>query len=286
MADIDFDHQVRRRIDGQNDFTLGSNRLGMLQVGALIWLETPAPSPPRSTLSLPGLREAGCQLGLLSVPLNGTVVPDMSTESHGMPISVALFSKNRRAVLALLFGHPDQDFYLRQIVRACGGGVGAIQRELKQLGDAGIIQRTARHNQVFFQANTACPVFEELKSLVVKTAGVVDVLRAALAPLADRIMVAFIFGSVARAEQNRESDVDFVVVGQLAFSEVVESLADAQQHLAREVNPVVYSHEEFRAKVATGHHFLASVLRKPKVFLIGDDDELTRLASKHVAHGT
>jgi predicted nucleotidyltransferase len=210
----------------------------------------------------------------------------MSTESHGKPISAALFNKNRRAVLALLFGHPDQEFYLRQIVRACGGGVGAVQRELKQLADAGIIRRAARHKQVYFRANAACPVFEELKSLVLKTAGVADVLRVALAPLGDRIVVAFIFGSVARAQQKRESDVDCVVVGQVTFSEVVESLADAQQHLAREVNPVVYSPEEFRSKLATGHHFLTRVLKKPKVFLIGDEDELARLAAKRVARGT
>ena len=96
----------------------------------------------------------------------------MGTQSPDNPIGPALFSKNRRAVLALLFGHPDQSYYLRQIVRACGGGVGAVQRELGQLAAAGIIRRTVRGNQVYFQADETCPVFEELKGVVVKTAGI------------------------------------------------------------------------------------------------------------------
>jgi uncharacterized protein len=87
------------------------------------------------------------------------------------PLSETLFSKSRRAVLGLLYGHPDQQFYLRQIVRAAGGGHGAIQRELKQLAEAGIICRAVRGNQVHFQANPECPIFEELKAVVVKTAG-------------------------------------------------------------------------------------------------------------------
>ncbi len=106
-----------------------------------------------------------------SVPKNGTIVPEMGTLLPDNPIASALFSKNRRAVLALLFGHPDQSYYLRQIVRACGGGVGAVQRELRQLTDAGIIRRTVSGKQVYFQADVACPVFEELKGIVVKTAG-------------------------------------------------------------------------------------------------------------------
>lgn len=208
----------------------------------------------------------------------GTTLPDN-------PVVSALFSKNRRAVLALLLGHPDQSYYLRQIVRACGGGVGAVQRELGQLAAAGIIRRTVRQNQVYFQADETCAVFAELKGIVVKTAGVADVLRSALVAVADRIEVAFLFGSVARAQQRRTSDVDLAVVGDVGFSEVVEALAKAQEQLAREINPVVYSAEEFREKLAAGHHFLSRTLKKEKIFLYGDDDELARLAPKRLADG-
>ena len=183
----------------------------------------------------------------------------------------------------MLYGHPDQAFYLRQVVRTSGGGIGAIQRELKQLVDAGIIRRSVQNKQVYFQANAECPVFAELKSILVKTAGAADVLRAALAPLADRIQLAFVFGSFARAQQKADSDVDLLVVGDVAFGEVVASLTDAQNQLAREVNPTVYSASELAEKVSAGHHFLRSVLKKEKVFLIGDERELERLAEERLA---
>jgi predicted nucleotidyltransferase len=210
----------------------------------------------------------------------------MDTTSPRNSIGSALFSKNRRAVLALLFGHPDQSYYLRQIVRACGGGVGAVQRELGQLATARIIRRTVRGNQVYFQADPSCPVFEELKGLMVKTAGVADVLRSALAPLADRIALAFLFGSIARAQQGRPSDVDLMVVGNVGFSEVVAALASAQEQLAREVNPVVYSPEEFHSKALVGQHFLRRVLKTQRIFLLGDENELARLAPQRLADGT
>ena len=129
-------------------------------------------------------------------------------------------------------------------------------------------------------------MFEEIKGLVIKTAGVADVLRTALAPLGDRIRIAFVFGSVARGQQRAQSDVDLFIVGEVAFGEVVSSLADAQVRLQREINPTVYPPEEFSRKLSTGHHFLRNVLRREKVFLIGDQRELARLAEKRLADRT
>src|SRR5512139_90932 len=187
----------------------------------------------------------------------------MSTSDYRDNLSETLFGKTRRAVLSLLYSHVDDAFYLRQIVRTAGVGLGAVQRELKQLSDAGIIQRIVRGHQVYYQANPKCPVFEELKTLVVKTVGAGAVIQAALAPLADRINVAFIYGSIARSLEGRDSDVDVMVVGKVTFAEIVLSLREAQKTIAREINPTVYPPAEFRSKVAIGHHFLNSVLRGP-----------------------
>jgi len=174
-------------------------------------------------------------------------------------------------------------FYLRQIARTAGVGLGAAQREVKNLSDAGIIVRTDRGRHVYYQANRHCPIYSELKSLMVKTAGVVDVLRAALTPLADRIKIAFIFGSVVRGDERRDSDIDVVVVGDVTFAEVVSALREAQNILNREVNPSVYPVEEYRQKLASGHHFLSSVSEEPKAFLIGDGRELARVAQERMA---
>ena len=200
----------------------------------------------------------------------------MSASTSTFDLAETLFSRNRRAVLALLLGRPDQEFYLRQIVRASGGGMGAIQRELRQLVQAGILRRTVRHKQVYFQADSACPIFEELTNIVLKTAGMADVLRAALIELGDRIEIAFIFGSIARRQPKSGSDVDLLIVGEVSFAEVVAALAEAQAKIGREINPVVYPREEFLTKLQSGRHFLKNVLKKEKIFLMGNGSVLER----------
>jgi predicted nucleotidyltransferase len=201
----------------------------------------------------------------------------MSTTNSIDSLSATLFGKTRRAVLALLYSHSDESFYLRQIARTAGVGLGALQRELKKLSEAGIIKRKTRGRQVYFQANPECPVYAELKNLVVKTVGVGDVLRAALVPLADRISVAFLFGSLVRGGEHSGSDVDVMVVGDVTFAEVVSVLGRVQATIRREINPLIYPPEEFRTKLAVDHHFLKKALEGTKFFLIGDDYELEKL---------
>jgi predicted nucleotidyltransferase len=202
------------------------------------------------------------------------------TSAH---LAETLFSRSRRAVLALLLVRPGEEFFLRQIVRACGGGMGAIQRELQQLVEAGILRRTVRHKQVYFQADAACPIFEELKSIVLKTAGLADVLRAALMALSDRIDVAFVCGSTARRTQNSQSDVDLLLVGDVSFADAVAALHEAQARLSREINPVVYSRAEFSARLREDHPFLRNVVANEKIFLLGDDRGLERLVEERLA---
>ena len=219
---------------------------------------------------------------LIGVTYLGTIVPRMSTTLVTYDLSAALFGQTRRAVLALLYSHPGQSYYLRQLVRSAGLGLGAAQREVKRLSDAGIIRRTLSGHQVFYQANSDCPIFEELKGLMAKTTGVADVLRAALTPLAARIRVAFIYGSVARLTQKSGSDVDIMLVGESTFGDVVSALAGAQETLAREINPTVYSPAEFRSKLKARHHFLTAVAGREKIFLIGDEHEFARLGAKRL----
>lgn len=192
-------------------------------------------------------------------------------------IGEVLFGRTRRAVLALLYGHADEEFYLRQIIRAAGVGQGSMQRELKMLVESGLVLRRALGRQVYFRADPDSPVYKELRGLLLKTAGVADVLREALAPLAVRIEVAFVYGSIARGDERRASDVDIMVVGEASFAEVSQALGPAQQRLGREVNPTVYSPAEYKKKLAAGHHFLSSVTERDKVFLLGDEHDIRRL---------
>jgi len=200
--------------------------------------------------------------------------PDEVTPQTG----AALFGKSKRALLALFYLQPERSFYLRQITRRLGMGQGAVQRELARLAEAGLLVRTRVGSQVHYQANARSPCFGELRTLMIKTAGVGDVLREALAGLAERITLAFVYGSLARGEGNANSDVDLMIIGEVSFGEVVSALQSAQKTIGREVNPSVYSEAEFGAKLKARHHFVNAVVNGPKVFLVGGEHELKRLA--------
>lgn len=201
----------------------------------------------------------------------------MRIATNQAPLASALFGKTRRAILALLYSHTDESFYTRQVAKITGVSVGTVYRELDRLTFAGILAREVRGRVVYHRANKDCPIFDELKNLVMKTFGLVDVLKAALIPLAERISAAFIYGSFAQGQQNASSDVDVMVIGEVSFTEVVEALTPAQEKLRREINPTVYPPDEFDKKLAEGHHFLTRVIKGEKIFLVGNEHEVAGL---------
>ena len=193
----------------------------------------------------------------------------------GISIADALFPKSKQQVLAVLFGTPDRSFYANELIALAGVGTGAVQRELTRLEAAGLVTSTRLGNQKHYQANRAAPVFDELRAIVSKTFGVTQVLQAALAPLAARILLAFVYGSVARQAAHAASDVDLLVVAEeLAYGELLNALEPAQAELRRTVNPTVYTPAELARRVREGRSFVARVLEQPKLYLIGDDDGL------------
>ncbi len=194
-----------------------------------------------------------------------------------------LFGAYRRQILALLLLCPDDSFYVREIGRLTGVPAGSLHRELKLLCDAGLLLRSVAGNQVRYQLDRACPIQEELAGIFRKTVGLADVLREALAPLADKIRLALIFGSVARGKERTTSDVDVLVVGSVSFAAVVEVLSRAGARLRREVNPVVMAVADFKAKLAKGDRFAARVAREPKIILLGDAGEFAELTENRAA---
>lgn len=181
-----------------------------------------------------------------------------------------LFGAYRRQILSLLLLHPEDNFYVRQIGRLSGVPAGSLHRELKLLSEAGLLVRTQAGNQVRYQANRDCPIYEELAGIFRKTAGLADVLREALEPLVHKIELAFIFGSVAGGKERPGSDVDVMVIGSASFEFVVEALTRTQGQLRRDVNPVVMTRAKFKAKHRDEDRFVTRIAREPKIFLIGD----------------
>lgn len=193
-------------------------------------------------------------------------------------LSDTLFGRTRGAVLSVLYGHVGESFYLRQLARLTGKSLGAVQREIRQLADAGLVTRKIEAARTLYGANPDSPVFSEIKSLVRKTVGMHDALYSALESLRGKIHIAFVYGSVARSSETGRSDVDLMIVGRVGFEAVVSRLAAAEKRLDREINPTVYSVKEFRSKLQG--NFLKNVLAQKKLFIVGDENVLRELGKK------
>ena len=181
-------------------------------------------------------------------------------------------------MLSILYGRVGKNFYLRQLARLTDIALGPVQREIRQLVEAGLVSKKTIGTQTLYSANRESPVFREIKGLVTKTVGMHDVLVEALSPLRDEINLAFVYGSIARSREREHSDVDVMVVGKVDFGVIVEKLRDAEKTLNREINPTVYSIREFSKKLRG--NFLKTVLAEKKLFIIGDEDVLRELGQE------
>ena len=186
----------------------------------------------------------------------------------------------RRRVLTLLLLHPERALHVREIARLTGTAPGTLNKELAKLHDAGLLERERVGNQLRYAANSSNAIYPELTSILRKTVGVADVLADALAPAADSIVAAFIFGSVARGAETAGSDLDLMLIGSLGFGTAVNLLYPAQQTLDREINPKLFALDEWRARLKAKDAFVKDVLAKPKIHLIGSDDELAELGRR------
>jgi predicted nucleotidyltransferase len=177
----------------------------------------------------------------------------------------------------VLFGEPRRSFYANQIIALARSGSGAVQREFARLEAAGLVTVTRVGKQKHYQANAASPVFEELRALVLKTVGLADVLRGALAPLAGDIRAAFVYGSIAKGQDTAASDIDLMVISdRLTHADLFTALEPASAQLGRKVAPTLYSAKELSRRVKQEQAFVTRVLAQPKLWLIGDERALRR----------
>ena len=184
----------------------------------------------------------------------------------------------RGKALALLLLQPQRRLHVREIARLTGTVAGTMNKELDRLQQAGLLERHRVGNQLQFCANPNHPVFPELSALLRKTIGLADVLTLALAPLSEHIAVAFVFGSIAKSSDAAHSDVDVLIIGDVGFSDVVRLLHEAQTTLHRDINPKVYSVQEWAIKRKARTSFVMDVISGPKLFLIASQHELDRLS--------
>ncbi len=189
----------------------------------------------------------------------------------------ALFSSTQQRVVGLLFGQPQRSYYANELISLTGSGSGAVQRELKRLVQSELVAARLIGRQKHFQANPNSPIFAELCAIASKTMGLADPLRQALAPLAQRIDAAFVYGSVAKRHDKASSDIDLMLVSDdLSYPDFFVALEAVSQRLGREVKPTIYSRVELTRRIARSDGFVKRVLAQPRIWLIGSDDELAK----------
>ena len=188
----------------------------------------------------------------------------------------ARFTGTQQRVLGLLFGQPDRSFYATELISLAGVGSGAVQRELARLAQSGLVTVKPLGNQKHYQANPASPIYAELCGVVRKTVGLAEPLRAALASLAPQIKAAFVYGSIAKQEDTASSDIDLMLVSDtLTFGDAILALQAATEQLGREVNPNIFTPQDFAKRLTEGGSFVSRVMAQPKIWLIGGPDDLS-----------
>ncbi|EMH4110468.1 nucleotidyltransferase domain-containing protein [Serratia ureilytica] len=189
------------------------------------------------------------------------------------PMLELLFSEYRRKVLSLLFIEAGQAFHVREIARRTATQAGTLHKELSRLAEGGILLRQRQGNQICYQANADCLIFPELAAIFRKTCGPAARLRQVLTGFGEDIERAFIFGSVASGKATAASDIDVLIVGKLSFAEVIQAVYPLQATLGREINPKLYSPEEWRAALAENSAFIQDIMDKPQLWIVGDKDD-------------
>ena len=185
----------------------------------------------------------------------------------------ALFTTTQQRVLALLFGQPYRSFFTSELIKLTGSGSGAVQRELQRLASSRLVNVTSIGTQKHYQANSASPVYHELIGIVRKTVALVEPIQQALEPLADRITLAILYGSVAQGRDTADSDIDLLVVADaMMLEDLYAALAPVESSLDRKVSPALYTVSEFDTRRSNKHSFLMRVLEGEHLVLIGRED--------------
>lgn len=190
-------------------------------------------------------------------------------------LSDILSSRVRAEYFRLFFGINPNELHLREIERKSGFAIGTVRQEAKKLEKLELIIKRVDGNRTYYQANRSHPLFPALHDLVLQTSGLVDVFKENL--IDERIQFAFIFGSIAKGTENAESDIDLFVVGNIGLRDLIKKIKNPAVLLKRQINPHVMTLTEFQKRIKEKEHFVYSVINTPKLMIIGNENDLTKL---------
>ena len=187
-----------------------------------------------------------------------------------------LSSRVKAEVFRLLFGPDARELHVREIARRAKLNDATVRQELKRLASLHLVALRRDGNRAYYRAEASNPLYPDIRNIVLKTSGLVDILRQALVK-EPGIRLAFVFGSLASGAEKLASDVDLMVIGSVSLRQLSKGLSGVVSRIGREINPHVFAPQEFARRRKEHDHFLASVLDAPKLFVIGTEDELAEV---------
>jgi len=188
-------------------------------------------------------------------------------------------SKTRISLLSKLLMNPDKNFYIRELSRELNIPYGMLYKEVKNLISLGILNEEKKGKLTLISANKNLPYFAELKNLMIKTVGLGDLLKATLSALKE-IRYALIYGSFATGDESESSDIDLLIVGNTTEENMLNAIGQIEKEVGREINYILWNHEEFMRRVKSHHHLLSDIANKPIIMLVGEEDEFRRTLKK------
>jgi DNA-binding transcriptional ArsR family regulator len=191
------------------------------------------------------------------------------------PLANILSSRVRAEIFRLLFGLNEKELHLRELERQAGLSLGTIRQDLQKLLKLDLVKTRRDGNRLYYRANTEHPLYPEIRNLVLKTAGLVEIFKSALNQ--EGVRVAFIFGSLANNRDKGGSDVDLMAIGAVTLRDLSSWLSGVTDQIGREINPHTMSVEEFQRRKKKGDHFLSNVLLSPKLFIVGSENDLAAM---------
>jgi predicted nucleotidyltransferase len=192
----------------------------------------------------------------------------------------SLLTPIKQVILFATYDQPEKWWYMSELAAHAGTSPSSLQRELSTFASNGLLLRKRDGGRIYFKAATDSPLFSSLRELLERSLGPGEAIREAIAPLRERIEIAFIYGSVAKGDEHAASDVDILFIGDLGLADLVKVLRPLEQKFGKEFNAKCYSAREFALKFRDGNHFVTAIMRDPKVFLEGDEDDLERLVGE------
>lgn len=189
---------------------------------------------------------------------------------------IKLGSPIRQKVLTYFFTNPHQELHLREIARILEIDPGNLSKEMEKIEAEKIFKTIKKGNLKIYSLNLKYPLYKEIKKIIDKTIGIEKKLQEVLRKTT-KIDVAFIYGSFAKEKEDRFSDIDLMIIGNPNEDILISGTSSIETNLKREINYNIFSSQEFRKGLEKKEVFLEEIIKNPKKFIIGTQNDLEKI---------